>query len=362
MARTTWNPLSTDEQNQTVFNDPAVEGTLVGVTGTGLISMTAGALDTPAVTLSDRVAADAANLRTQLGVSSASGTSGKLSKFTGANSLGDSLLSESGTVMSLAGTFGIASGSIAANAPVLNLSQTWNNGAVVFTGITLDVTDTASNAASYLMDLKLGGSSRFQLTKSGSITLSSSGSLTIGSGGFFRFGSDVRLYRDAANTLALRDLANAQTLNVYGTADAGLTNYRRLRSTMTTGGAVTIAAEGLGTGATGNTLALSANGTTLVTLSTGITLGGTVFLTEGFVVHFGTTSGNKLGNTTSQKIGFWGSTPVVQQSSTGEIVGFTAGGGTTVTDASTFTGNVGATAYRLSDIVKHLKTIGILAA
>jgi hypothetical protein len=48
-------------------------------------------------------------------------------------------------------------------------------------------------------------------------------------------------------------------------------------------------------------------------------------------------------------------------STTGESVGFVAGVGTTVNDASTFTGNVGSTAYRISDIVKHLKNQGILA-
>jgi hypothetical protein len=51
-----------------------------------------------------------------------------------------------------------------------------------------------------------------------------------------------------------------------------------------------------------------------------------------------------------------------QQSTTGTATGFTAGGGTTVTDASTFTGATGATAYRISDIVKALKAVGILAS
>lgn len=64
------------------------------------------------------------------------------------------------------------------------------------------------------------------------------------------------------------------------------------------------------------------------------------------------------------KLGFFSQvgTPVIQPATTGETVGFTAGGGTNVTDASTFTGNVGATAYRLSDVVKHLKNLGLLAA
>lgn len=78
-------------------------------------------------------------------------------------------------------------------------------------------------------------------------------------------------------------------------------------------------------------------------------------------IVLGTTTGTKIGTATSQKIGFWNATPVVQPSGTGETVGFTAGSGTGVNDASTFTGNIGSTAYRINDIVKALKQAGILA-
>lgn len=60
-------------------------------------------------------------------------------------------------------------------------------------------------------------------------------------------------------------------------------------------------------------------------------------------------------------IGFFGATPVAQPSSTGEATGFTAGSGTGVNDDSTFTGNLGATAYTISDLVKHLKNLGLIA-
>ncbi len=90
--------------------------------------------------------------------------------------------------------------------------------------------------------------------------------------------------------------------------------------------------------------------------------GGLINITDGVHLSIGTSTGSQIGVNTSGKIGFWGKTPIVQPSTTGETVGFTAGGGTTVTDASTFTGNVGSTAYRLSDIVKHLKNAGLIAA
>jgi hypothetical protein len=51
-----------------------------------------------------------------------------------------------------------------------------------------------------------------------------------------------------------------------------------------------------------------------------------------------------------------------QQSTTGTATGFTAGAGTAVKDDSTFTGATGATAYRISDVVKALKAVGILAS
>ena len=51
---------------------------------------------------------------------------------------------------------------------------------------------------------------------------------------------------------------------------------------------------------------------------------------------------------------------IFNQDGTGETVGFTAGAGTGVNDDSTFTGNVGSTAYRISDIIKALKNGGIL--
>ncbi len=75
----------------------------------------------------------------------------------------------------------------------------------------------------------------------------------------------------------------------------------------------------------------------------------------------GTSTGTKIGTATNQKIGFFNATPVIQQSGTGETTGFTASSGTAVNDDSTFTGNVGSTAYRINDVVKALKNLGILA-
>lgn len=55
-------------------------------------------------------------------------------------------------------------------------------------------------------------------------------------------------------------------------------------------------------------------------------------------------------------------TPKLARATTlGVTSGFTAGAGTAVKDDSTFTGNLGTTAYRISDVVYALKSMGILA-
>ena len=174
----------------------------------------------------------------------------------------------------MTGPLVIGGGTVTASTPVLDLSQTWNLAGTTFTGLKFNVTDSASASGSTLFDFQVGGENRFKLDKSGNFTLSNIGysangfAITSDSGAmYFGSASDTILRRDgAANTVALRNLANAQTWNVYGTADSGLLNYRRIRTTMSTGGAATIAAEGLGTGVSGNTLAFSQNGAAVLSL------------------------------------------------------------------------------------------------
>jgi hypothetical protein len=79
-------------------------------------------------------------------------------------------------------------------------------------------------------------------------------------------------------------------------------------------------------------------------------------------LNLGNIGGIKIVNTGffTASIGMFGATPVPQPSSTGETAGFTAGVGAVVKVDSTFTGNSGATAYTVDDLVKHLKALGLI--
>jgi hypothetical protein len=105
------------------------------------------------------------------------------------------------------------------------------------------------------------------------------------------------------------------------------------------------------------------DGTTYISLCTGSIAGAFKDAAREFYACDGTHAADAVGfyNTDSgYKVS---STQVVgaQQNSTGQTAGFTAGTGNAVKDDSTFTGGAGATAYTIGDIVKHLKTHGLLA-
>lgn len=61
----------------------------------------------------------------------------------------------------------IAKGTQTADAPAISTTATWNNAAVTFTHWLANVTDTASASGSKLLDLQVGGSSKFNVNKSG---------------------------------------------------------------------------------------------------------------------------------------------------------------------------------------------------
>jgi hypothetical protein len=67
-------------------------------------------------------------------------------------------------------TGGVAYPTLTASAPY-NIAQTWNNAGVTFDALTVNITDSASNAASRLINLLVGGVSKFSVTKAGNALL-----------------------------------------------------------------------------------------------------------------------------------------------------------------------------------------------
>jgi len=154
---------------------------------------------------------------------------------------GGSFAGDSGlTYDDAAGALTVGGKTVTTDAPIINLSQTWNNAATTFTGLKLNVTDTASAAASNLLDLQSGGTRKARVDKSGNLE---AGRLSIKIGAT-TYGSwvanvgptlpsterlrwtDLELYRDAANTLAQRRTTNAQTYRLYNTY-TNASNYER---------------------------------------------------------------------------------------------------------------------------------------
>jgi hypothetical protein len=70
----------------------------------------------------------------------------------------------------------VSSGGLIASNPI-SFAQTWNNASVAFTGIKENITDTNSATASLLMDLQVGGTSKFSVSKTGNITVTGVSSL-----------------------------------------------------------------------------------------------------------------------------------------------------------------------------------------
>jgi len=169
-----------------------------------------------------------------------------------------------GNTTPAAGTFTTLTannGTLTASAPVLDLAQTWNASGVTFTGLRVNVTDTASAAASNLAEFQVGGTALAAIRKDGSFRVLGSGdrtllahpnfalSATAGgawlgvnttvsiNGGVRSVGGTISigtaqgtdfaiLDRDAAHTFAQRSTTNAQTFNIYNTFTSA-TNHER---------------------------------------------------------------------------------------------------------------------------------------
>lgn len=163
---------------------------------------------------------------------------------------------------------------------MIDMAGTWNTTGTP-TLIKANVTDTASNSASLLLDFQVGGSSRFSITKTGIIKTIPAPFIydmalfgASGADGVFTIKDNVSvggldnvqlaaprfsrgiLFSPNGNVVSIANGTNAQKLRIYGTyTDAS--NYRRLTATMSASGVAEIKPVGAGTGASGNVLHIS---------------------------------------------------------------------------------------------------------
>jgi hypothetical protein len=97
------------------------------------------------------------------------------------------------------------------------------------------------------------------------------------------------------------------------------------------------------------------------------TFAGDIIMSDGKNINLNTSNGTKIGTATSQKLGFYDVTPVIQPTSaagsvttSGFIPNSGAGFGGFAPD-STHTGGTGSNAYTIGDIVHKLKELGLIA-
>ena len=109
-----------------------------------------------------------------------------------------------------------------------NLVQTWNDAPTTFTAQKINVTDTASNAASKLQDLQVGGVSKWTVKKDGTLT---TGIVPIGR----ITENDYGAFSDITDQTAV---ANTATGVIWGTTDysSGISVASSTRITVTKAG------------------------------------------------------------------------------------------------------------------------------
>lgn len=190
------------------------------------------------------------------------------------------------------GSITVVGGTKTTAVPAVSATDTWNGATTTFTGISYDVVDTASAVGSMLVDLKVGGTSRFKVDKTGYVTHTMPGSQycnmrLVGSDRSVVFGTNmaadglgvagslelsknsenaIRFYNSNGtvkygtltsegvepSTLALRTGTTAHTFRIYNTyTDAN--NYARVKFGWS-GTDFVIDTEALGTGTRGNIL------------------------------------------------------------------------------------------------------------
>lgn len=198
------------------------------------------------------------------------------------------------------------------------------------------------------------GSAWVNITAGGSAALSSltaaSGTNTINNGDFQQVWQWNSL--TGANGLAIISSSTAAAAGQQTLFQVALNGANANSGQATT--AVLIGNAHTGTTSTNIGMSISASGGT-TNWAINVTAGDINFQsTSGVSLIFDTTTGGKIGSGTTQKLAFWGATPIVKPTTAISGAAFVVGAGTAVNDASTFGG------YTIKQIAQALINLGLI--
>lgn len=205
----------------------------------------------------------------------------------------------------------VALGTIASGVAV-DATATWNSGATTFGGFRFTVTNTASSADSKLIDLVQGSTPQFSVLRDGAMIFTSSATAWPSStydtaGVILRTAGGGSAPFDQAGSLLYRSRLSdtaGRSSHVFYTGAAATERFR-------------------------------------------INETGVLLIADAGNVSVGTTTGTKFATATTQKMGWWNATPVVQPTAVADA----SGGATTDAEART----------ALNELLARLRTVGLIA-
>ena len=112
----------------------------------------------------------------------------------------------------------LALGTITTDKHALDVTGTWNNGAVTFTALKANITSTLSAAGSLLLDLQLGSVSQASVSKAGLLTLA--GNVQVPSTGAVNFGGTSTQIDGASGTSLVFKISNVNVATFAGSGSA----------------------------------------------------------------------------------------------------------------------------------------------
>lgn len=243
--------------------------------------------------------------------------------------------------------------------PVLKINA---NTASVATGITIVGAAAAGGVAMTVISSGTDENLTINAKGTGTVTINGTATGAITLGAATGVTGALTVTSAGASSLAVgRQGATNPTIKIDSSAATCVTGIS-VTSAAAAGG-VAVAAISSGTD---ENLTINAKGAGTVTINgtaTGqITLGANVGITDAKNIVLATTTGTKIGTATTQKLGFWNVTPVVQPTASADTTTGAAGGTNSVYLNTTFTGASGSSAYTIGGIVTSLKALGLIAA